>query len=69
MGKDKRPFIYQSPRRKRKPRHALHSPQITKAKKAEPLTAEELFAQASGDVQDSHWDAIVAHAIQMGKGE
>lgn len=50
-------------------RHALHSPQITKAKKALALTTEELFAQASGDVQDSHWDAIVAHAIQLGRGQ
>lgn len=47
----------------------LHSKAITQAKQAKPLTSEELFAQASGDVQDSHWDAIVAHAIVMGTGE
>ena len=50
-------------------RSTLHSKAITQAKQAKPLTSEELFAQASGDVQDSHWDAIVEHAIQMGKGE
>ena len=47
----------------------LHSPSITQAKKAKPLTAEEILAQASGDVQDSHWDAIVANIIVMGTGE
>ena len=50
-------------------RSTLHSNAITQAKQAKPLTTEELFAQASGDVRDSHWDAIVDHAIQMGNGE
>ena len=47
----------------------LHSPTITQAKKARPLTAEEILEAASPTVQDSHWDAIVAHAIVMGTGE
>ncbi len=47
----------------------LHTPTITQAKKAKPLTAEEILAAASGDVQDSHWDAIVNNIIVMGTGE
>ncbi len=47
----------------------LHTPTITQAKKAEPLTAEEILAAASGDVQDSHWDAIVDNIIVMGTGQ
>lgn len=47
----------------------LHSPAITQTKKARPLTAEEILKQASGDVQDSHWDAIVDHIVVMGTGE
>ncbi len=47
----------------------LHSPTITQAKQAKPLTAEEILAAASPTVQDSHWDAIVDHAIQLGRGQ
>ncbi len=47
----------------------LHSPKITQTKQAQPLTAEEILEQASGDVQDSHWDAVVDHIVVMGTGE
>ena len=47
----------------------LHTPTITQAKKAKPMTAEEILAAASGDVQDSHWDAIVNNIIVMGTGQ
>lgn len=47
----------------------LHTPTITQAKKAKPLTAEEILAAASPTVQDSHWDAIVDNIVIMGTGE
>ena len=47
----------------------LHSPTITQAKQAKPMTAEEILAAACPTVQDTHWDMIVSHAIQLGRGE
>jgi len=47
----------------------LHSSKITQTKQAQPMTAEEILEAASGDVQDSHWDAIVDHIVVMGTGE
>ena len=47
----------------------LHSPTITQAKKAKPLTADEILEAASPTVQDSHWDALVNHIIVMGTGQ
>lgn len=48
---------------------ALHSKKIAKAKEIKHMSADEILAAATADQQDTHWDAIVAHAIQMGKGQ
>lgn len=67
MGKDNssiRPTKTQA-----KTQATLHSRKITKAKKIKHMTAEEILAAANGDTQDTHWDLIVGHAIQMGRGQ
>ncbi len=49
----------------------LHSKQITKAIKAEPVTEQEIdiFAQYAPHQVESHWDAIANHVYTMGLGE
>jgi hypothetical protein len=60
---------HQSINRFKPTKSTLHSKAITQAEQAKPLTSEELFAQANADKQDTHWDMIVDHAIQLGNGE
>lgn len=60
---------HQSINRSKPTRSTLHSNAITQAEQAKPLTSDELFAQANADKQETHWDMIVDHAIQMGNGE